>query len=119
MFGRRRSKPAALEVIDVHAAAERFAARKVSLVDVREPDEFAAGRPQGAVNVPLSRLPGAIGEVPKGPVAFTCRSGSRSEKATRMALEAGREDVVNVAGGFLAWQDAGLPADPTSTKEHA
>lgn len=82
------------------------------LVDVRESDEHRAVRGAGAVNVPLGRLSshlqclGAEGK----PLAFLCRSGSRSAVATRQARAAGL-DAHNVSGGMIAWQRQGLPVE--------
>lgn len=44
------------------------------------------------------------------PVAFVCRSGSRSAMATRQARQAGI-DAHNVSGGMLAWERQGLPVE--------
>lgn len=60
------------------------------LVDVRERGEFDAGHAPGALLVLL------------------CRSGRRSQQATRLLAEGGAE-AVDVAGGMCAWADLGLP----------
>jgi rhodanese-related sulfurtransferase len=50
-----------------------------------------------------------MGELQGGnTVAFVCRSGARSARATRAAAKAGL-DAVNVSGGVIAWTRAGLP----------
>ncbi|MTH94040.1 MAG: rhodanese-like domain-containing protein, partial [Actinobacteria bacterium] len=73
------------------------------LIDVREPDEFAAGTIPGAVNIPLQeflyRLPTFDTSVP---LAILCRSGNRSGQATEIFREAGFQ-AVNLQGGMLAW----------------
>ena len=57
------------------------------LVDVREPQEYAAGHIPGAVNQPLSRF--NPGRLPTGkPVVLVCKSGARSAGALRQALAA-------------------------------
>ncbi len=90
-------------------AARRLAAGKLVLVDVREQRELLDGRVDGAVHIPLGQLAARLGELDRGhPVAFMCRSGSRSAMATRTAAGAGY-DAVNVKGGILAWARAGLP----------
>ena len=95
--------------ISATEAAERLARGDLQVVDVREPGELAAGRVPGAAHVPLGQLPFKLGVVDRSrPVAFLCRSGSRSAMATRSAANAGY-DAVNVAGGILAWAKAGLP----------
>lgn len=101
----------AISQIDVTAADTASRAGRLRLVDVREPDEFAAGHPAGAVNVPLASLPEALGWLPEGPIAFTCQSGGRSLRATQAAHAAGRSDASNVTGGYVAWEKASLPIE--------
>ncbi len=73
------------------------------VVDVREPDEFAAGHVSGATNLPLSQLRKRHRELPPGrPIAVYCRSGQRSYYATRFLLQHGR-DVANLSGGWLTF----------------
>ncbi len=98
--------------IDVEAARAGAEAGDATLVDVRGADEYAGGHPAGARNLPLDRLPEALDDLPAGPITFTCGSGRRSQKAADLAVQAGRTDVANMAGGFEAWQDAGLPVQP-------
>ncbi len=93
--------------IDVQHAARLTEAGQALLLDVREDDEWAAGRAPGAEHVPLGSLQPA--EVPTGrPVLALCRSGNRSGKAAQ-ALAAAGVDVRNVTGGMTAWAAAGLP----------
>ena len=110
MLGRQDATPRGdIDVRSAHAATLRG---DVTLVDVREDAEVAEGLAAGARHIALSRLPGALDELPGGPVAITCRSGARSRKAVAMAVANGHRDVLNVAGGFIAWQAASLPTDP-------
>ena len=90
-------------------AAEALARGQLTLVDVREPAELQGGRVNGARNIPLGQLGARIGELQGGgPVAFICRSGARSARATRVAAKAG-VDAANVTGGVIGWARAGLP----------
>lgn len=91
-------------------AAAGLADGTLCLVDVREPDEFAAVHAPGARPVPLGQLGAALADLAAGglPVAFVCRSGGRSARATRQARAAG-VDAHNVRGGMTAWEQAGLP----------
>ncbi len=98
--------------ISVRAAHERQQSGAV-LVDVREADEFRAVSAPGSINVPLSLIQKI------GNTAFTnmavdpetdgllviCRSGGRSG----MACGVLGDNAINVEGGMLAWEAAGLP----------
>ena len=80
------------------------------LVDVREPNEYAAVRAEGAVLLPLSRFLADHGSLPRDrPLLMICASGARSNNAAAYLLQQGWPDVVNVAGGTIAWERAGLP----------
>lgn len=94
--------------IDVAATVERLANGAV-LVDVREPEEYAEAHIAAASLIPLGSLVERVDEVPSGvEVLVICRSGGRSHKASEYLLTQGRE-AVNVAGGMLAWIEAGQP----------
>lgn len=74
------------------------------LIDVREPDEVAAGTLPGAVNIPLGQLPSRLDELDKTRrVVVLCRSGGRSTMASQQLTAAGFDDVVNLEGGMLAY----------------
>lgn len=83
------------------------------LVDVRELDEFKAVSAPGAINVPLSLIQKIgkdayrnLGVDPQTEgLLIICRSGGRSG----MACSQLGENAINVEGGMLAWQTAGLP----------
>lgn len=79
------------------------------LVDVREPEETAAGHVESAVTIPLGELAARSDELSNDTtVVAVCRSGNRSSVAAR-ALSASGFEAVNLDGGMLAWQDEGLP----------
>lgn len=81
-------------------------------VDVRQPDEYAAGHVPGAVNIPLSQL-GTRAESlhadSKGaPVYVICASGNRSKAGAALLVKGGL-DARSVAGGTAGWAKAGHP----------
>ena len=83
----------------------------VELIDVRTPAEFGEMHIEFARNVPLEGLdPQQIAAQHNGttaPLYVTCRSGSRGQQAcTKLADHL---SVINVEGGTLAWEQAGLP----------
>jgi len=92
--------------IDVQTLAQR---RDVPLIDVREANEYADGHVPGAVLLPMSEIADRVDEVPTGGEVFLiCRSGARSLRVAEH-LRAQGVDAVNVAGGTLAWVEAGQP----------
>ena len=75
----------------------------VTVVDVREPHEFATGHIPDAVNLPMSRFDPA--ELPAGkPIVLICQSGRRSRNALDQARAAGRDDVKHYPGGMSQWR---------------
>ncbi len=77
-------------------------------VDVREPDELELGGVAGAVSVPLGDLPQHVGTLPAGrPLLVYCASGMRSTTAASLLERAGVGPVVNLKGGYGAWQEVG------------
>jgi len=95
--------------IDVAAAArERDAG--AFILDVREPDEWAAGHIPGATLIPLGQLTARAGEVPTDrDVVVVCRSGNRSAQGRDILRAAGLTQVTSMAGGMKAWTAAGNP----------
>lgn len=82
------------------------------LVDVREPHEWEAGRIPGARHVELERLASQADSIPRDTrVIFQCRLGARSAMATK-AFRAAGYDAWSMAGGIIAWDEAGLPLEP-------
>ncbi len=75
------------------------------MVDVRSPEEYAAGSIPGARNIPLDELRDRVAEIPAGPVLVFCQVGQRGNSATRLLTQLGR-DAVNLDGGYRTWRDA-------------
>lgn len=81
----------------------------VSVLDVRNPDEYAAGHVPGAVLIPLPELAGRQEEIPAGdPLYVICAAGGRSLAAAKALVEAGYP-AVSVAGGTNGWIERGGP----------
>jgi rhodanese-related sulfurtransferase len=83
----------------------RLAAQRTSVrvLDVREPEEVAAGRIPGSINIPLGQLPGEFDALTPGvPVVTVCQSGRRSQRAAE-ALAAAGFTVANLDGGMNGW----------------
>ena len=96
-----RLKPRQLRALLERAAA---GGPPVTVVDVREPAEFAAGHLAGAVNIPVADLPRRQGQIPRqSSIVFVCRSGVRSQSACQLAAGAGLDGLADLEGGMLAW----------------
>jgi len=104
------------EQVGSQEAVRRINAGAV-LVDVREPNEFAAGHASQALHLPLGRIRSegsraidALG-IPETTteVLLVCQSGMRSRIAQRILSGDSRRRYTNVGGGMAAWSAAGFP----------
>ena len=87
------------------------------LLDVREPDEWAAGHAPDARHVPMGELNARAGEIPRDEMIYViCRSGARSARVVQALVAAGW-DATNVAGGMTDWAAAGRPVVTDSGAE--
>jgi len=98
---------AGVKLVDA-SEAHRSLVDGASALDVREPDEYAAGHISGAIHVPLGQLAGRVGEVPHDrPIVAYCGHGERAATAVSLLERSGRTAVLNLDGGIGAWRDAG------------
>lgn len=84
------------------------------LIDVREVNEFTGelGHIPGAELVPLGTIEHAVKDWDKlAPLVMICRSGARSGRATQQLRQMGFAEVVNMKGGMLAYNAAGLTVE--------
>ena len=78
----------------------------VALIDVREPNEFAAGHAPAAISLPLSRF--TLEALPTDkPVVLICQAGGRSGRALAAVKAAGVKDIVHYVGGMNGWRNNG------------
>jgi hydroxyacylglutathione hydrolase len=99
-------------MIDAQALASRQLREPLQVLDVRGASEFSAGHLPDVSNVPLGDLPSVAASLDVlTPIVVQCQSGARSMIAASVLQRAGRQDVFNLIGGFVAWRDAGLPVD--------
>ena len=84
--------------------------RGARVLDVRNEGEWNAGHIAGAQHIMAGDLPKRVAEVPADTAVYViCGSGYRSSVAASVLRRAGLRDLVNVAGGMAAWNNAGLP----------
>ena len=100
------------ELVDRLGSEARF-----QLIDVRTPEEFAAGHIPGAVNIPYDELPARLHELDglqAEELVVYCRTGRRAKIAEEALREAGFQNVRDLAGHMVAWTAASYPvSDPT------
>ena len=82
---------------------------ELTLIDVRSPAEYQAGHVPGARLIALNTLMARVQDFPaQGDVFVICQSGGRSAQAADyLARQCGRDNLINVSGGTMAWMQAG------------
>jgi rhodanese-related sulfurtransferase len=103
-------RPGQLQVL---ISSPNWANAKVRLLDVRMPNEFTSELGHVA-NSELVTLGPDLQQLldngdRKTPIVFICRSGARSGQATGYAIDIGYENVANLQGGMIQWNNEGLP----------
>lgn len=79
------------------------------LLDVREHDEWQRGHAEGAQHIPMGEVPARLAEIdPHAELYVICHAGGRSMRVAQYLHQNGYR-AVNVAGGMLAWANAGRP----------
>jgi molybdopterin/thiamine biosynthesis adenylyltransferase/rhodanese-related sulfurtransferase len=88
------------------------AGEPVSVIDVRDPDEYRDGHIEPATNISRGFLEFRIGSAvpdPKSTVVLYCQSGMRSVLAAKALKDLGYSNVINLQGGYQKWAQSGLP----------
>lgn len=100
-----------LKTLSPQDVAHEMAAGSIILIDVREPQEYAAERIPGALLLPLSTFDPAHLPAPGTgrPIVFHCGSGKRSAMAVELCLARGLAHHTHMGGGIQGWKAAGLP----------
>src|ERR1700677_896957 len=85
--------------------ARRDAGEDIFLLDVREPYEYQIAQIGGTL-IPQNDVPNRLAEIPRDrEIVVHCRSGARSQRIAEFLKQSGYQNVVNLAGGILAWSD--------------
>ncbi len=107
---RRHSHIDPIPEVTPREAWQRMTERAATLIDVREPMEYAEGHAEGAISIPLSVFAERYLEIPRdGDLLFICHVGQRSLTAATFLRDQGWERVYNVEGGTDEWQFMKLP----------
>ena len=97
--------------------APRLERGDVAVIDVRGGSEWEAGHLPGVSNIPLGYLDEHLDALPREqPLVLQCQGGGRSSIAAAMLQARGFRNVVNLAGGFGAWREAGLDVERPATQ---
>lgn len=94
------------------AAVQLINRERAVVIDVCEPDEYAAGHVNGAKSIPLGELEAKLPTTVKNkatPLVLVCASGMRSGRAVAIARKLGYEKAESLAGGLKSWRAADLP----------
>lgn len=96
---------ASLQMIDSEKLTAMITSNEnMVIVDLREPDLFAAGRVSGAVNIPFDQIGTRYKELPKDKkVVFVCHTGRMGTESGNLLLENGYKQVYNLEGGMAKW----------------
>jgi phage shock protein E len=84
------------------------------ILDVRTPEEFAAGHVPGAINIPYTHLPARISEVPNAAdkdIVVYCATGVRAERAASRFRENGFTRLLHLDGDMKQWQENQRPVE--------
>ncbi|MFN8534070.1 MAG: MBL fold metallo-hydrolase [Dehalococcoidia bacterium] len=82
----------------------------LTIVDVREQNEWDEGHIAGAIHLPFHRIPSESGRLPSDRrLALICGGGTRSTIAASLLAGRGRRDLVNISDGMDGWRAAGYP----------
>lgn len=103
-----------VNAITVEEAKALLEAGDAVMIDVREQDEWEAARIEGTTLAPLSQMPQAWEalDLPKDKtIIVQCKSGGRSGRVCEFVGDTAKDGqpVVNLAGGIMAWHQAGYP----------
>ncbi len=91
--------------------AKRDRGDSFTLVDVREPHEWAISDLPGSLKIPLGTLPQRLGELqPEAEIVVYCRTGGRSANAVEFLRQKGYPKALNLAGGINHWAEVIDPA---------
>ncbi|MGE3467177.1 MAG: rhodanese-like domain-containing protein [Pyrinomonadaceae bacterium] len=102
------------EITAVELKAKLDAGADIQLIDVRQPDEYAFARIEGARLIPLGEIPSRKGEIDETrETVIHCKMGGRSARAIEFLQQSGFSgDLSNLVGGITAWSNDVDPSVP-------
>jgi rhodanese-related sulfurtransferase len=97
--------------LDIDDVKDGLASGALTLVDVREPHEYAAGHIPGSISHPLSTFDPEELRKHRGRIVFSCAAGVRSVRAIEFAQADGLDVNEHYRGGFKEWAIMGEPVE--------
>lgn len=99
--------------VTAQALAEELQSEKaITVVDIRTAKEYESGHIEGSLNLPLNQLSKRLSEVPReGQVVIHCQGGYRSSIGTSLLQREGFDNLLDLVGGFQAWNASHLPVE--------
>ena len=87
----------------------------VVVLDIRSPKEHEEGHIEGSINIPLNHLEERAKEIPDADhLVVHCAGGYRSSIGASLLQKLGRKNVLDMVGGFKAWEASNLPVATTA-----
>ena len=103
----------ATEITAVELKARLDRGDKLTIIDVREPNEYQINRIAGSTLIPLGEVPRRYAEINQDDeLIMQCKSGARSARAADFLRSVGFKKVLNLKGGILEWIDKVDPSQP-------
>ena len=101
------NKAQTIQIVDKAVIKTQVIGKKVQLIDVRTPEEYAAGNIDNAVNYNIANEDTFLIQIQKLnknlPVYLYCKAGVRSNKAAKLLEEEGFTKIFDYAGGYSDW----------------
>ncbi len=109
--GNKNDKTKSSKTVNTETFSKETNESDVQIIDVRTPEEFAQGHIENAININImdNNFETEISKLDKSKKTLVyCKSGGRSSDAAQKLSSMGFENISNLEGGLLAWQNAGL-----------
>lgn len=98
--------PSSDEITPRELSAKLQSGAQITLLDVREPSEYASCKIDGALLIPLGELEHTYSRLnPSEEIIVYCKVGVRSAAAVQLLIQKGYKNVKNLAGGIIRWID--------------
>ncbi len=117
--GNKNDKSSTSKSVNVETFAKETNENDIQIIDVRTPEEYAQGHIENAVNINIlgNNFETEVSKLDKSKKTLVyCKSGGRSTDTANKLKDLGFENISNLEGGLLAWQNAGLKVSQGSAK---